>query len=325
MQIHVPEIIGGIVLLVYITYTIREVSKESLWKTSDDEKTSKERSSKRGLLASTVSSGIMVTIISLLTKFTKLDPITTQAMISLLWGNTVGFLLDNFFATEESLQNIEKNGVLDTFKKSIENLSTRKFSRYLLIDTIVISISISLLPHIAQMLTKIFKSELVKNFSMTIAQSIITSMLFLSFTNSARFEWAYADYSISDPRNIMFAIVSLVVSVQMVNKSVKDNKPGIESFEASMILLLFTVLLCVRELSTVEFTQKWLGIFLFMCITVVSFGTSLNDKFLGGVIGITIALIISAIYNEEIVFHSTIGLILLTSYYLKFRTKVQKY
>ena len=307
-EIHLPEIIGGIVVFVYISSMVREISKKSLWQGSNDEKISKERSAQRGLIASTATSGIMFIIISLLQKFTELDQITTQAMISLLWGNTIGFLLDNTFATESALNNITKNGIVDTVQKSINSLNSRKFSRYLLIDTIVISISISLLPHVSTIFDKIFRSQLANKFSMTLSQSIISAMLFLAFTNTARFEWAYKDYDASDPRSILFVLVSLVVSIQMVNKSINEKGKGIESFEGAMIMLLFTVLLSIRELSTLEIDKNWLGLLSFAIITLVSFTSSVRNKILGFIIGCLVFLTVSSVYNQEFIYHSLLAL-----------------
>lgn len=307
-EVHLPELIGGIVVLVYIISMIGEVSKKSLWQVSNDEKISKKRSTQRGLVASTVTSGIMLTIISLLQKFTELDQITTQAMISLLWGNTVGFLLDNIFATESALTNITKNGVTDTIQKSINLLNSRKFFRYLLIDTIVISISISLLPHVTKIFNQIFKSQIANKFSMTLSQTFISAMLFLAFTNTARFDWAYNEYDASDPRSILFVLVSLVVGIQMVNKSIHEKGKGIESFEAAMIMFLVTMFLCIRELSPVEIDQNWLGLLSFAAITVISFTSSTHNKVLGFIVGCIIFLVVSSVYNQEFIYHSLLAL-----------------
>lgn len=306
--VHLPEIVGGVVVLLSVSLFVKDVSEKNVWRLTSSAKKQKENSAYRGMLVSALNSLIVVAIVFALEHFSTVDKTTLQTTVGLVWGNSLGFIMDNMMATESSLKTLKERGISRSFKEAISLLQSRQYSRYLMIDMIVISISISMLPHVAQLFKNTFKSDFMQKFSMSASQITITTLLFLAFTNDARFNWAYVDSeseNSKNPKTALYIIVSIICGIQMVNKASISPGEGILSINSSVVMMLIIIALCIRESLGVTLPKKfeW-GLMLFALLTVASFTVASKQKWSGFLIGILIFIPFSALYSRKLVIHA---------------------
>lgn len=305
-------IVFAIVLLIIATVVKKHVFNATTWIYKGGSELDKHnRESTRGIVASTMVSVVVPTVTLLMESTGVAHPTTLHTMVGLIWGNMVGFLLDNTIATDLALKTLREDGLNAAVKEAVSKLSTRTYSRFLMIDAIALVISVTALPRIAEFVNRAplsLNGKARNAFSMF----VLSITIFIAFTNSARFRWAYSEYNKENPLNMTFVLASALAATHFLSASNTKNGEGIESKGAGIIVFLAVLLLCSREtfFSSIDLRKnKTIGMLIYTVVCAVSFVTATSRRsWKTGALCAALAIVpLSAATNDEWIAHAIVG------------------
>lgn len=216
----------------------------------DDDNLSYRRESNRGMLAGLITAVTFGTMNVFINSSFNINLATSTALLSLLLGNTIGFLIDNSIATNIGLKNFQVNGYISGIRGMFTSLSSERFIRFgltVLMDTFI---ALIVLKPVYEWLIKqaFFKCT---NFTKSIANGLLSAGLalitFNAYTRQNRVYWKNPNLKTADRvmpsstillANIVLAIIFL--------KSDTGEKIGINNPKVK--LLLVYIVLCLTSI-----------------------------------------------------------------------------
>jgi len=229
--------------------------------TSDEHaKIVQRREKQRGALASVFTSIFMAIMAIVMDGMLDVDAATSSALVGAIFGNMLGFLVDQFIGTETGLallQRKPKEGLNFAFG----SIASGTFARYSV--TVIFDMFVSLT--LFNLSFKYIKQwpffRCPKNYFIAnaILSSVIALITFYAFTNKTRFLYAYpSDINTSkrlDSTNF-FLVTALAGLIFVITPS--DTNVGIGKPSVKLLLLIGTlILMLVLSICGVEsYTPK---------------------------------------------------------------------
>jgi hypothetical protein len=234
-------------LVYYLEY------KEGVWDTNEvPNEDINKRQKDRGMVASIITSYLSIFISSIMVLFAKSDVATYQALISILCGGVVGFVLDNAIATENGAK-ILLNGInyneefgMNTISESLKfgfgSIISPKLLRYFIVMMLDIFISIILTDGLVWMMLK--KGRVNQSLAEVFAMIVVSITTFLAYANATRLEWAYPAVDKFNNRSALIPTSTILLStiissmVFLIWKPLTSESIGIKSTEGKLISIL---------------------------------------------------------------------------------------
>ena len=187
------------------------------------------RQALRGQFASIISILLFSTLNSALDEKTKIDGSTSTALLGLLFGGTVGFVLDNFMGTDEGWMLLKTKSIGSAWDHAMSTLITQKFGRFLLTVVFDAMITVILYKHLIEFVIKLPFFRVVDSSRANLLTSMfIGGITFGAYANILRFSWAYPNVDAHDVSGwISGKVVSLVMTVVCVVFLTVDTKPNL--------------------------------------------------------------------------------------------------
>ena len=181
----------------------------------------------------------------------KVSPSTSTALIGMVLGGTVGFLLDNMIGSEDGYRATQSSfgaGALFAFRR----LASGAFARYSITVFFDVFVTVILFKPLFLRLVQLpfFHKE---GFGQAMANGVVTNIIgtitFFAYANMTRFQWAYPSESAGRDSWIkgtifglivvVMAIVYLTANTQLVPGERGINSPGVK---IGVVLAVFTLM-----------------------------------------------------------------------------------
>ena len=118
-----------VLIIVFIVY--KTLIKPTDFKIPEnDDNLSYERQINRGMLAGLITAVTFGTMNVAVNASYDINLATSSALLNLLLGNTIGFLIDNSIGTNLGLQNFQKNGYVSGIRGMFSSLASERFLRF---------------------------------------------------------------------------------------------------------------------------------------------------------------------------------------------------
>ena len=232
-----------IVFVVYKTY-IKPIDFEI---PEDDENLSYNRQVNRGMLSGLITAIAFGTANVVISTNYKINLEASNVLLTLLLGNTIGFLTDNSIATDDGLRNFQNNGYVSGIRSMFSSLVSGRFFRFgltVLIDTFLALIFLK--PAYEWLIQQnYFKCN---NFTKSVANGLLAALLglitFNAYSNQNRIYWKNPDLKLADramPNSTI--ILSNIVLLFIFLKSRKGNNEKLTNSKVK--LLIVYIVLCL--------------------------------------------------------------------------------
>jgi len=270
---NTENIVGYCIIVIIIiagfSLVLGILTTEKFWTTNKDVSPDEiiTRVSQRGLITSTITAIIFGFVNGIMTVRANVSTPTYQALIGMIVGGLLGFVLDNAFATEKgaSIFNGNSNSpqienLGESLKYGFASLATPKLPRYII--TIILDIFISLI--MTDTIIKYSKNWyfLRKHSSLNdiLTMAFVSFATFLAYTNATRLQYAYpptdTTYSTFEYiPTIVILLSSIIAGIVFLIWEPFDKKAvGIveKSNKVILIAILFVVIV-------VSYYNDWLN------------------------------------------------------------------
>ena len=265
-----------ITLIYTMKYIADAASDSATWNTFD-----KTNEFKRGIVVNAMTSILLTILLSFLQFTLRVDRDAATILMSTVFANTIKFITEASFVTNDGWQTAQTEGMENSIRKSFQSLNSNKFTRYIvviLLDTIVIS---SLLFSTAKYIPTLpfFRHQLgnfpVHRIARSILQTITNFLVLFSYSNSLRLEWVYGG-STAYNNTTLFIIIILAylifISINTGNKGL--NKNSVKLFMTYAMLITLSIISATRSADAVstENGNLYIGLGIFMVISIVCIG-----------------------------------------------------
>jgi len=224
----------------------------SRYSVCDPNEIKQRRAQKRGAITSIICSFIGLILFFFFINYANCTSATTVALIGMVLGNTIGYMLDSL-ATDEGFFILNNGSTSDTLKYAFGKLYNAAFSRYtltIILDTFITTILFNV------MLLHANEYGILKdnNYITTIMiSSFLGIITFYAYTNQTRFLYAYPDRT-TDPdtwidpiliylTTIIAGIIFAVTKSPIVDKNHHLIETGIDNQKIKIFLIIFSMFL----------------------------------------------------------------------------------
>lgn len=177
-----------------------------------------ERQKKRGLLASLITAlTFSLTVNTFIDATGKVSSATSTALIGMILGGTIGFLLDNALGSEDGFAKTSQSLSRGT-RHAFDSMASGKYGRYIV--TILFDMFFTVIlfkPIFLKMIGLPFLGdEIGGSIANGLTSTIISIVTFYCYANLTRFQWAYPSKSAGKESWIKGNMIVLIVAVMAV-------------------------------------------------------------------------------------------------------------
>lgn len=204
LLVHVGIAVVGVAASVYVVQAI--VRTPDVWRVDtdfDSQESIVQRSKQRGQVMSLGSSIVLTSFHSSISTLCDVNISMVSIMLSLIFGNVVGYLLDNLIASPVGWERW-KNSAGDKracFRNAFASLCSPTFARYVatVLSDVFVSASfiaafeqaVARVPDSYPNLVALFKCDEVRPFVVSEVTLFVSIVTFIVYTNETRFAWAF--------------------------------------------------------------------------------------------------------------------------------------
>lgn len=209
--------VGGVAALAMVVYVLTSTlldADATSYGSTDPDALKIRRQQSRGTVASILVSLTFGILNYLVDKFGHIDPATSTALVGMVFGGTLGFLMDNTLGSDNGFRLLREQGALAGWKYALGQMATGAYLRYTL--TVLLDMFVSLIlfkPLFGQLQTFPYLRchDALAN---GLASTIIGLTTFQAYANVTRFAWAYPATDSQTKRSwIRGSTMQVVVSV----------------------------------------------------------------------------------------------------------------
>lgn len=267
--------IVGLFVIIDMFYVLKFTFDSNTWKIDTKDKNVVEnrlRKFKRGFIANHIGSIIVISGNLLLAPL-GISATTILTTFDMLWTSILLFLVEYVITSNEGLHTFQTKGRRIAFRDAFRSLSTRKFCKYLLIVTLMACLSSLIMTRVNPILNTVLKSKpsfVPSGLIYIMVGSIVGNLLFYSFVNYMRVNWAFAEGDVGLFDGVVALLSVIVAIVFLLQKA--NNQNILETQKGRFAICVFMMVLCSIILTSSD-TQRGslvIGVAIYFCITLVS-------------------------------------------------------
>lgn len=236
--------VGGMVYK--ILSTMRDTSVMTTRTEGVSPKEIEDRQKTRGLLASLISAlAFSLTINTAIDATGKVSSATSTALIGMVLGGTIGFLLDNALGSEEGFAKSSES-IGRGARHAFHSMASGKYGRYIV--TILFDMFFTVIlfkPIFLKMIGLPFLSN--PGFGMSLANGLTSTLIsvvtFYCYTNLTRFQWAYPSKATGRDSwikgNMIVLITAVMAAVYLIsNTQLFPGEVGVNDPNTKLYIVL---------------------------------------------------------------------------------------
>lgn len=241
----VTTLIGGLVGLIFTIYT----NLSSQLKIEDVSTLKSDANvKKRGVAASVLNTLFATTSIFAINLVARPDMQTSVALMSMLWGNFMGFLWDNAVGSYDGWEHIKEGYMWEAWKNGLSHLYSAKFVRFfgtVLFDTFLTLIFVYHMTKGLEGVPFFRHSEATRT---GVVNWFVGTVTFMVYANATRFNWAYPDEKVNTtspdyrnwiPGNLMAICVAIAAALFLCANTGPEE--GINKPEVKVLIVTFAL------------------------------------------------------------------------------------
>jgi hypothetical protein len=184
------------------------------WKyDGDDSQSRRTRQFRRGYIVAMLI-GLLQNLGSLLFIRLGADEATIYAVFVTLFTNVLAFILDSAFSSDEGQRTVQEKGIFDSLRNAVSNMSSLQFYKYMTVIAIDVCTSSYLMEHLLVEAKKLKVPPFAKDLPFVLVSLLISNIVFFSYSNNMRVNWALQPDAVDDNNNIddLYSLIAVVIS-----------------------------------------------------------------------------------------------------------------
>ena len=241
-------------ILMYATYlTYSTLIKDGPGRKYNDDCTDAEklwRQEQRGTIASIICSVTMGTLNVLVDEYGKVNAATSTALIGLIFGGTLGFVMDNSIGSDTGWMLWNEKSPLSSWKYGLGKLISASYIRFAVTVLLDVFISLIIFKPMYNIVCELpFFRDGHQSLANGVVSTIIGMLTFQAYANVTRFSWAYPSTdSQTSSRWIGSGTMQLAVSIAAASflaadtKAIRDES-GINTPKVKLVFVICSFIL----------------------------------------------------------------------------------
>lgn len=249
-KIILAIILFAVVACMRLGYTTMTDETTTRYDPTDTDQEKLERQQSRGTVASIIVSVSFGVLNFLVDYFGEVNAATSTALVGMVFGGTLGFLMDNTIGSDEGYRIVCEEGKMKAWKYALGLMTSGTYLRYTL--TVLLDVFISLIifkPLYAWLVNLPYLRCNNRALANGIASTVIGITTFQAYANVTRFAWAYPSTNTQTTSTwikggTMQVIVSLAsVTFLISNTRLNPGENGINHPRVKLIIVIASLML----------------------------------------------------------------------------------